>query len=270
MKINSARFEFGKNWEQFSSLIGQEKIVGSVERLEKLLDVSPVKGKSFLDIGCGSGLHSLAALRLGANKVHAMDYDRISVLTTESVLHKHWDGDNYSTQVGDILDEAIALPSSDIVYSWGVLHHTGDMSQAILNTTNFVNPGGALVLALYGKTRYCNIWKKIKRWYCNADNFSKKKAEKLYVKLLGWYRLLRGKTLKSHIENYSNKRGMDFYHDVRDWLGGYPYESIHPKELIELLASKDFQCVKKIVRRRSGLFGSGCDEYIFKRKSDIS
>jgi SAM-dependent methyltransferase len=270
MKISSTRFQFGRNWQQFSSLIGQDKIVGSVQRLEKLLDVSPVKGKSFLDIGCGSGLHSLAALKLGANKVHAMDYDRISVLTTESVLKKYWGGGNYITQVGDILDEAMVLPSSDIVYSWGVLHHTGNMNKAILNATKFVNPGGALVLALYGKTRYCSIWKKIKYWYCNADNFNKKKAERLYIRLLGWYRLLRGKTLKSHIENYSNKRGMDFYCDVRDWLGGYPYESVGPKELIELLGSKDFKCVKKVVKRRSGLFGSGCDEYVFKRKSELS
>ena len=77
--------------------------------------------------------------------------------------------------------------------------------------------------------------------------------------------LLRGKTLKQHIAKYKNKRGMDFYHDVRDWIGGYPYESIAPEPLKQFLADQGFECVKAIAKRRSGLFGSGCDEYVFKR-----
>jgi len=263
---DDTRFNFGENWREYSHLIGKNEIVGSIERLEKLLEPITVKRKTFLDVGCGSGLHSLAALLLGASKVHAIDLDEACAATTQSVISEQWKGSNYQTQVCDILDKSIQLPMSDIVYSWGVLHHTGNLHQAILNAAKFVNPNGILVLALYGKTRYCKIWKRIKRWYCNADDHKKEKAEKAYIRLFGWYLLLRGKLLSTHIKNYStNKRGMDFYYDVRDWLGGYPYESISSRELIELLKTERFKCVKKIVKRRSGLFGSGCDEYVFKR-----
>ena len=112
-----------------------------------------------------------------------------------------------------------------------VLHHTGQMYEAITRAAALVAPEGHLVIALYGKTRYCGVWTRIKRWYVQADDASKAWAERLYIRLFGAYLLLRGKTLKQHIAKYKNKRGMDFYHDVRDWIGGYPYESIAPEPL---------------------------------------
>jgi 2-polyprenyl-6-hydroxyphenyl methylase/3-demethylubiquinone-9 3-methyltransferase len=150
------------------------------------------------------------------------------------------------------------------VYSWGVLHHTGDMNRAIRAAAGLVAPGGLLVLALYGKTRYCGTWTRIKRWYCQADEAGKRAAENWYVRLFGAYLLLRGKRLKDHVASYRNKRGMDFLHDVRDWLGGYPYESISPAELDAILAPLGFTALKRNVKRRSGLFGSGCDEYVYR------
>jgi len=75
---------------------------------------------------------------------------------------------------------------------------------------------------------------------------------------------LARKRLSTHIRNYRNKRGMDFMHDVRDWIGGYPYESIRPRELDALLHPLGFVRVQASVKRRSGLFGSGCDEYLYR------
>jgi 2-polyprenyl-6-hydroxyphenyl methylase/3-demethylubiquinone-9 3-methyltransferase len=154
----------------------------------------------------------------------------------------------------------------DIVYSWGVLHHTGEMNRAIEAAAARVRPGGLFAVALYGKTRYCGVWKRIKRWYVNATPSQQAWAERMYVRLFGFYILLRGQRLSTHIANYKKKRGMDFYHDVRDWIGGYPYESIAPQELASLLAPQEFGLIKQNVRKRSGLFGSGNDEYLFSKQ----
>jgi len=265
--MTETRFAFGKNWESFSQLIDDASIRRAEERLASFVGAGAVAGRTFLDIGCGSGLHSLAALRLGARRVLAIDLDPDSVTTTRSVLEKFWDGCNKSVERMSVFSmEREKIGTFDIVYSWGVLHHTGDMYRAIAAAAHRVSPGGVLAIALYGKTRYCGIWKKIKRWYVNATPRQRRAAERMYVRLFGVYLLLRGKRLATHIANYKkNKRGMDFYHDVRDWIGGYPYESITPYELNELLAPLDFVLVKQKVGKRSGLFGSGNDEYLYRR-----
>lgn len=258
------RFAFGANWQDYSALIGQDQIMAAVARLDTLVGSANIDRRSFLDIGCGSGLHTLAALRLGADRVEAIDYDQLSVATATSVLARFWDGAHYRVVRGDILDPALSVDPAEVVYSWGVLHHTGNMQEAIRAAARLVVPGGLLVLALYGKTRYCGVWTRIKRWYCQTDAAGKLAAERWYVRLFGAYLLLRGKRLKDHVAGYRNKRGMDFMHDVRDWLGGYPYESISPKELAAILEPLGFSCVKQVVKRRSGLFGSGCDEYVYR------
>jgi len=153
----------------------------------------------------------------------------------------------------------------DILHSSGVLHHTGDMRRAIRIAARQVRNDGLFALALYGKTRYCGMWTRIKRWYIHAPAPKRAAAERLYIRLFGLYLLLRGKRLSTHIANYSAKRGMDFHHDVRDWIGGYPYESIAPRELTALLEPLGFVLVRQKVKRRSGLFGSGNDEYVFRK-----
>lgn len=266
----SERFEFGKNWESFSHLLDDERIFNAEARLKSFLGVADLSARRFLDIGCGSGLHSLAALRLGAAQVTAIDLDPDSVATTQAVLSKFWNDADWAVKrlsVFDLPDQTMA--EFDVVYSWGVLHHTGDMQRAITTAAQRTAPGGLFAVALYGKTRYCGIWTRIKRWYVNATPEQRARAEQLYVRLFGFYLLLRGKRLSTHIAKYNKrKRGMDFYHDVRDWIGGYPYESITPRELSDLLTPLGFELVKQNVRRRSGLFGSGNDEYLFRRNSD--
>lgn len=260
------RFEFGKNWQSYAEGVDDEKIGEAVRRLQSLAEPLDFAGKTFLDIGCGSGLHSLAALRLGVVWVRALDLDEYSVGTTRAVLGRFCPQGPYSIEQKSVFD---LKPESDgvfdVVYSWGVLHHTGAMNQAILSACSLVKPGGTLVLSLYGKTRWCGLWTRIKRWYVKADSQAKAKAERIYIRLFGAYLLLRGKRLSAHISNYAKKRGMDFYHDVRDWLGGYPYESISPQELYTLVLPQGFRLLKARVARRSGLFGSGCDEYVFEK-----
>ena len=260
------RFEFGKNWESFVATLNEEKIGEAQRRLVSLLGLSSLKGISFLDIGCGSGIHSLAALRLGAESLWAIDLDPNSVGTTQAVLARWWPRQNHRVERKSVFElESAPSEQLDIVYSWGVLHHTGDMARAIRAACCAVKPGGKLAIALYGKTRYCGIWTRIKHWYARATPVQRKRAETWYVRLFRFYLLLRGQRLSRHIANYRKKRGMDFYHDVRDWIGGYPYESIRPEELHAIVNPLGLELEKQIVKRRSGLFGSGNDEYVFRK-----
>jgi 2-polyprenyl-6-hydroxyphenyl methylase/3-demethylubiquinone-9 3-methyltransferase len=265
--MSEDRFEFGKNWESYSQLIDEDRIAMATSRLVSLLGVRSLSGRSFLDIGCGSGLHALAALRLGAEGLLAIDFDPDSVATTRKVLERFWGKPNQSVRRLSVFDlDKEGIGNFDIVYSWGVLHHTGDMNRAIRIAAAHVKPGGLFAVALYGKTRFCGAWTKIKRWYVNASPGQRARAERIYVRLYGLYLLLRGKLLSTHIASYEKKRGMDFYHDVRDWIGGYPYESISPGELSGLLTPIGFELVRQNVRKRSGLFGSGNDEYVYRRR----
>lgn len=261
-----ARFEFGRNWASFAQLLDEERIASARDRLATMLGTRSLAGRRFLDIGCGSGLHALAALRLGAKEVVAIDLDPHSASTAQAVLSRFWPGANWVVHNISVFDlETRSFGPFDIVYSWGVLHHTGEMHRALRVAAAQVGPGGQLAVALYGKTRYCGIWTRIKRWYVGAMPGQKSRAERLYTRLFGIYLLLRGKRLSTHIASYNKKRGMDYHHDVRDWIGGYPYESITSRELAVLLAPLGFSTEWQDVRRRSGLFGSGCDEFRLRR-----
>lgn len=272
MNKKNVRFEFGENWSNYSELITNEKISASRKRLNHFLQPQEIKGKSFLDIGCGSGIHSVAALLSEADPVVAIDYDIKSVETAQQVIKSNWQNKNYSVFQGDILDSKLCLCKQlsnkkfDIVYSWGVLHHTGNLPMALKKASAFTDANGYFLFSVYGWTKFCWIWKKMKKWYCSTSKSKKQNAEKFYTLLFGFYLLLRFKSLKNHIKNYSqNKRGMDFYHDLRDWLGGHPYESISKRNVLSLVEPLGFKLIDCNVRKRSGLFGSGCDEYLFKK-----
>ena len=261
------RFQFGRNWKSYSSLVDESRVASAEHRLKSLLGLKDLAGRAFLDIGCGSGLHALAALRLGASRVVAIDLDPESVAAARTLLERFAPNTEVEVAQRSVFDLEQAAPGQfDIVYSWGVLHHTGDMMRAIRVAAGQVRNGGLFALAVYGKTRYCGMWARIKRWYVHAPAPKQAAAERLYIRLFGLYLLLRGKRLSTHIANYySAKRGMDFHHDVRDWIGGYPYESIAARELMALLEPLGFVLVRQKVKRRSGLFGSGNDEYVFRK-----
>lgn len=178
MQSAEKRFEFGKNWSEFSEKIDEAKIGEAERQLARFFDPESLEGKSFLDIGCGSGIHSLAAFRLGISKLLAIDLDPLSVETTKKVL-SHAGFANAQVRQQSVFDlSAEQSGTFDIVYSWGVLHHTGRMYDAIRSAALMVRSGGLLALALYGKTRYCGMWTKIKRWYVNTTPEKQVRAEK--------------------------------------------------------------------------------------------
>jgi 2-polyprenyl-3-methyl-5-hydroxy-6-metoxy-1,4-benzoquinol methylase len=261
-----SHFSFGENWSEYARKIDEKRIVEAEESLIRLVGREAIEGRSFLDIGCGSGLFSLAAVRLGCRKLLAVDIDPQSVETTRQTLSRHAAGKNWECQKISVFDLDPAVQGTfDVVYSWGVLHHTGAMYDAIARASKMVAPGGMLTLALYTKTPFCGMWRVEKRIYSRSPKWVQKVIETVYIELVRMRLALKGESLKKRREEYWKSRGMDMYHDTRDWLGGYPYESIAPKRAMSYMAELGFEPVRSFVTPVIGLLGSGCDEYSFIR-----
>jgi SAM-dependent methyltransferase len=261
-------FRFGENWQEFSAKIGETEIAEAVRGLEKLFPNGELKGKSFLDIGCGSGLSMVAALRLGAARVRGIDIDPISVSTARAVLTRHssreyWAADEIS--VFEATPEKLGL--FDVVHSWGVLHHTGRMWTATERAGDLVAPGGLLAIALYRRTLACRFWAAEKRLYAHSSAGRQQLFRSLYKAAYALRLLATGKNPARFFAEYKPLRGMDFDIDIHDWLGGYPYESTTPEEATAMLAHLGFRMIRLFDNCAStvGLFGTGCDEFVVQK-----
>jgi 2-polyprenyl-3-methyl-5-hydroxy-6-metoxy-1,4-benzoquinol methylase len=263
----SPRFAFGDNWASYASLVDEERLVEAERGLVRLLGPDGLRGRTMLDIGCGSGLHAAAAGRLGAARIVALDLDPRSVETTRAVLTCHAPLVAAEVRQADVFDLKPGTAGRfDVVYSWGVLHHTGAMDEAIERAAAMVAPGGRFAFALYRRTRLCGLWRREKRWYAAARPSAQAMARRIYVGLLRARFAVTGGDFATYVAKYKSARGMDFLHDVHDWMGGYPYESITPAEVDHALRKLGFEHVLSFTQPTSlGLFGSGCDEYVYRR-----
>ncbi len=269
-----SHFAFGRNWLDYASKIDEAKIARAVEGLRSLSGRQRLDGRSFLDIGCGSGLSALAAARLGASRVAGVDLDPDSVRAAREVFARFAPDFPADFRVCSVFDmQPVEFGSFDIVHSWGVLHHTGDMVRAVETAAALVGPGGEFYLALYRKTPFCGMWRVLKRWYSKASPASQRRAMAAFIFLRRLDFALRSKDFDAYVRNYGH-RGMDFYNDVHDWLGGYPYQSISPDECHALLARLGFAVEREFLHRRGnplrGLMGTSCDQYAFRREPGVS
>lgn len=262
-----SHFAFGENWASYSKGIGPEELAEAERGLLQLVPSDELNESSFLDIGCGSGIHSLAACHLGVRSLLAIDLDTQSVDTAERLLRENGVQDRCTVRTQSVFELDPAEDGEfDIVYSWGVLHHTGGMNEAIRCAASMVRPGGLLVIAIYRRTRLDGFWRAEKRWYSQASSRQQELARKIFIWLFGLALRLKGRNLSSYSAAYRTGRGMDYEHDVHDWLGGYPYESALESDIEALLRPLGFfpvlaKCRGMIV----GVFGSGCDEYVYRR-----
>ena len=253
----SLRFGFGRNWAEFiEQHFSEARVESSRVHLLKVLRLEALNGRSFLDIGCGSGLHSLAALRAGAAKVVGFDYDANSVATSLKVREMAANDDaRWSAEQGSVLDPARmrALENFDIVYSWGVLHHTGAMWDALGNVAPLVAPGGLLFISIYNDQRGMSGWW---RWLKRTYNRLPRPLQLPYtVAVMGPHEVLRfaattartrdPRAYFKHILHYAekNKRGMSYWHDLVDWIGGYPFEVASPEAIFDFYMARNFELI---------------------------
>jgi len=267
----AVRFEFGKNWQRFLSLLNEERIVEAEKSLKKMLEIDNLRGKSFLDIGSGSGLFSLAARRLGAI-VYSFDYDPFSVACTLELKRRYFSHDtNWIIRQGDVLDVDYlnSLGQFDVVYSWGVLHHTGKMRQALENVAQLVGNGGKLFISIYNdQGPLSQFWKSVKDVY----NCSPKPIKILIILLFGAFFETRSATMRilrwknplpfKYWKEKKKSRGMSVWYDLVDWVGGYPFEVAKPEEIFDFYRKRGFVLTK--LKTCGG--GLGCNEYMFIRE----
>jgi SAM-dependent methyltransferase len=264
-----SHFAFGQNWADYATSVDTQQINEAIAGLRKLLGDYDLAGKRFLDIGCGSGIHSVAASCLGASEVIAVDLDPESVGTTKALLERFARNSRWRVEQISAFDlDPEVLGTFSVVYSWGVLHHTGNMNLAVRKATAMVGDGGRFLFALYYRTWMCPFWKMEKRWYSRASKPAQSLARGLYIALFAMRLWAAGRSFRKHADYYhKTHRGMDLYHDVHDWLGGYPYESISSEEVEELMRQVRMVRVRSFVKKglSVGVFGSGCNEYAYGR-----
>ncbi|HNX50077.1 MAG TPA: class I SAM-dependent methyltransferase [Thermoanaerobaculaceae bacterium] len=268
MTERSARFAFGSNWERFvRKHFSEERVAASQQQLLAFLDTADLRGRSFLDIGCGSGIHSLAALRSGAAAIVSFDYDPVAVETTRRVRDYAGGPDRWSVLQGSVLDEAFmsGLEKADVVYSWGVLHHTGDLWRAMDLAASRCKPGGWIYLALYDYEHHDRppeetpeMWLEVKQAYNRAGWWGKRRLELWYV----WAFMISRNPLWLPVVCYRlvrnrRSRGMAFYTDLVDWLGGWPMEFARREDVQQWAARKNLTMLKMKT-------GEANTEYLFR------
>ncbi len=252
-------FKFGENWASFSRQLEEEQIEIAMNSLESLFGTGALQGKSFLDVGCGSGIFSIAAARLGAGKVLGLDADPVSISTSEANAEQWFEGDGsrLSFCCLSVLDtpKMEDLGKFDIVYSWGVLHHTGNMTLALRNSAQRVDHQGLLMIAIYNRHWSSLPWKIIKRSYNRVGPF----GQKILIWILTPI-IFVAKFLVTFKNPLRVRRGMDFMHNIIDWVGGYPYEYASTQEMTEALKKLGFETI--LVRPAN--VPTACNEFVCK------
>ncbi len=162
-------FDFGSNWEDFSKRhIDRRRLEAACESLRSLLAKENIEGKSFLDVGCGSGLFSIAAHQLGATKVVGIDVNPRCIEISQSNRDLLAPGSPIEFYIASALEpeKLQRFGNFDLVYAWGSLHHTGSMWDAVRNVSKCVAPEGTMILAIYNKHITSPVWKAVK-WIYN-------------------------------------------------------------------------------------------------------
>ena len=265
--VEPVRFDFGRNWLSFINLVDETRIRTARDSLLEALNISTLSGRTFLDVGCGSGLFSLAACQLGA-QVRSFDYDQDSVLAAMELRRQFAADSDWQIEAGSILDPEFVANRGcfDIVYSWGVLHHTGDLWRALNATARLVVPGGLLFISIYNDQGLASrVWRQVKRRYNSSGELMRAvlvAGSAVYLRrhypLNVVLRTVRGR----RDAVVRRPRGMSRRHDLIDWVGGYPFEVAKPEEVFAFMHRLGFEL--RHLKTAGG--GHGCNEYVFQAR----
>ena len=262
------RFAFGRNWSRFLATITERRIAEAERDIVVMLGAEDLNGTSFLDIGSGSGLSSLAARRLGA-KVHSFDYDPLSVACTAHLRGRHFPDDgSWSVERGSVLDSGYmkSLGQYDNVYAWGVLHHTGDLWTALTHAAARTRLRGKLFVAIYNdqgiKSR---LWRRVKRLYCSGP-LSRAMIIGVFIPCFV-LRTIASSVVRrrNRFASYAKNRGMSRFYDWFDWLGGYPFEVASADAVFSFLRDRGF----RLLNMRTANGGLGNNQFVFVRDADV-
>jgi 2-polyprenyl-3-methyl-5-hydroxy-6-metoxy-1,4-benzoquinol methylase len=261
------QFDFGANWSEFSDhAASRERALQARGQFASLLEGVALTDASFLDIGFGQGFSLLSARSLGARAVGCDINPKChEVIERNARLFPEAATGAIPLQVGSILDEPVvralrerpeaAGGGYDVVHSWGVLHHTGDMRRAVANAASLVRPGGHFVLAIYNRHWSSLPWLAIKAAYVRSP----RPVQRALVGAL-YPVIWLAKLAVTRRNPKAMDRGMDFYYDVIDWVGGYPYEYASVEEMRRLVGP-GFELVRAIPAK----VPTGCNEMVFRR-----
>lgn len=258
-----SRFAFGQNWLRFLTNLDESSIQDAVADMSEKLDCTSMAGQRFLDIGSGSGLSSLAAYRMGA-EVTSFDYDQDSVACTKLLRDQYAEpARSWEVVSGSVLDRGFveSLGTYDIVYSWGVLHHTGDMATALKHAALPVGPSGSLFIAIYNDQGWTSRY-----WTTVKFLWNKYKLTRLIILPVHTVHPFCTRiVVRALTGRLQLRRGMSHWTDLIDWLGGYPFEVATPKKVFETYKALGFDL--RFLETNAGR--PGCNEYIFQRRSDV-
>ena len=256
MEKSEITFSFGKNWQDLLKVIDEDSFNRSRKDLERWFSGRfDFNGKEVIDIGSGSGIHSFMLYSMKPAKLFSFDYDPNSVAATKSLWKKAGAPSDWTVQQGSVLDKNYmnTLGAYDLVYSWGVLHHTGSMWEAIKNASDLVKPGGYFLISIYQGVKTYDYDLALKKKYNKAGYIGKKWLE--WTKYIWPLMKQRIKWRKNPFGwNEKRMRGMDTYHDIVDWLGGLPYEVASDEQMINFLTPFGFTLIEKDMSEACGTY----------------
>jgi SAM-dependent methyltransferase len=257
-------FSFGKNWARFLADLDAPQIEQAARSLSDAFGDFNLAGERFIDVGCGSGVFSLSALRAGASEVVSIDIDPQSIACAKALRQFAATPENWTIVRGSVLDpEFVAsIEPASRVYSWGVLHHTGSVWKAIESAMSLVPPAGVLCLGLYNRPSRAELHMSLKRTYNRLPSGLQPLLSLAYASaLLGGLAVLRRRNPVKYVRDYGRRsRGMSFWRDVEDWLGGLPCEFVDESDICAFATARGFT-VERVVRRSPG----ANNEYLIRR-----
>jgi len=275
MPMDRNGYDFGTNWRSFiDHHLTDESRQEALESLRAFLPHDSLEGLTFVDVGCGSGLFSWAAYKLGAKRVVSFDVNPNSVACCRQLRADEGAPDNWEVLEASILDEHTVrdLGEFDFVYSWGVLHHTGKMWEAIENSAALVKPGGLMWIAIYnradgiglysdGRVGSSRFWEREKIFYNRLPKTAQHAMD--YAAATGMIAgyLLSGHNPVREIRQHNQNRGMSWLVDIRDWLGGWPYEYASVEEIFRFVQERFGYSLENLISTNS----LRNNEYLFRR-----